>query len=261
MDVSTGKECAGCGQQEQFYGCSDIAIIEDKDTETKSQQQNLQSLNGGSHRINTTYRSFGVDDAVITQPLTVSRPSTTWSHDSQPADRKNENGMTSEITTLPNGLSKLNGVLEFSLEGGNYLIFPNKRNVEINITNYMEPLSRFTRSLPPHKRLLKPQNLSDTTSNQMFSEQLLSHRKNESRQMLLQRFLKQSVQQLTPDTLEGNYKSLKIKQPSHSRSDGENEMYTQKHKAVREKPPNKKVKSHLISPKSLLGILYGFVPR
>ena len=25
-DPDTGEECVGCGPQEQFYGCSDIAI-------------------------------------------------------------------------------------------------------------------------------------------------------------------------------------------------------------------------------------------
>ena len=33
-DADTGQSCIGCGNQEQFYGCSDVAIADNQTTYT-----------------------------------------------------------------------------------------------------------------------------------------------------------------------------------------------------------------------------------
>ena len=48
-DVITGKSCVGCGNQEQFYACADVAVLDfspinvDLNSDASTTQHNLES--------------------------------------------------------------------------------------------------------------------------------------------------------------------------------------------------------------------------
>ena len=43
--MTSGKGCIGCGPQEHFYGCSDISIESNKDSNSNTKKTSTSKLN------------------------------------------------------------------------------------------------------------------------------------------------------------------------------------------------------------------------